>query len=336
MWSSAAWTGFPRPFRAFSTPLTRAYCGWSRGWCGGWGVPTHSLSFALFTALALWLRGPRTALFTFLGLLLTLNMGMWEAFVDTLALVGVAEAFVLLLGLPLGVLSGMSRVAERLTEPLLDFMQTMPAFVYLIPAVVFFSLGVVPGVVATVIFALPPLVRLTSLGLRGVPKDLIEASEAFGATPTQRLFKVQLPSALPSILAGVNQSIMLGLSMVVIAALVGAGGLGAEVLRGVNTLNISQGFEAGARHRDHGNYFGPPHAGARGAQTGVSRLAMFYTNRSLLPNVSSRNLPCAKSLSVSSLLKSSTISFIWVSSSSSCSSNTCCAVLPFFRGWTWR
>ena len=232
---------FPGVFDAFNAGVLWLV----EGVVWGLGRPHTLVIIGLFTALAFWLRGTRTALFTLFGLLLTLNMGMWEAFVDTLALVGVAEAFVLLLGLPLGVLAGTSRVAERLTEPLLDFMQTMPAFVYLIPAVVFFSLGVVPGVVATVIFALPPLVRLTSLGLRGVPEDLMEASEAFGATPTQRLFKVQLPSALPSILAGVNQSIMLGLSMVVIAALVGAGGLGAEVLRGVNTLNVSLGFEAG-------------------------------------------------------------------------------------------
>ncbi|MPN53458.1 Glycine betaine transport system permease protein OpuAB [bioreactor metagenome] len=128
---------------------------------------------------------------------------------------------------------------------MLDFMQTMPAFVYLIPAILFFKLGKVPGAVATVIFAMPPAVRLTNLGIRQVPADVVEAAKSFGSTPRQLLFKVQLPIAIPTILAGVNQTIMLSLSMVVIAAMIGAGGLGEEVLKGITQLKIGRGFESG-------------------------------------------------------------------------------------------
>lgn len=207
-------------------------------------LPYWLLILAL-AALAFWLSGWRPALFTAFGLLLTVNIELWESFIDTLVLVLTAEVLVILIGLPLGILTAASKAAEAVFNPLLDFMQTMPAFVYLIPAVTFFGLGLVPGVVATVIFSLPPLIRLTSLGLRQVPVELIEASEAFGATRLQRLFKVQLPVATPSIMAGVNQSIMLGLSMVVIAAMIGADGLGVDVLRGINRLDIGLGFEAG-------------------------------------------------------------------------------------------
>ncbi len=234
-------SNFPGVFDGFSAAVL-----WPvEGLVAGLEWLHFSVLIAAFTALAFWLSGWRTALFTALGLLLIVNIGLWDSFISTLALVGAAEVFVVLLGLPLGILAGTNKVAERLTKPVLDFMQTMPAFVYLIPSIVFFGIGIVPGIVSTVIFALPPLIRLTSLGLQGVPRDLIEASEAFGSTKRQMLFKVQLPTATPSILAGLNQSIMLGLSMVVIAALVGASGLGSEVLRGVNTLDISLGFEAG-------------------------------------------------------------------------------------------
>jgi len=203
------------------------------------------LLIALLAALIWRLSGFRAALPSALGLLLVVNLGLWEPFVLTLTLVLASELLVVLLGMPLGVLTALSGGAERAVRPLLDFMQTMPSFVYLIPAVTFFGLGLVPGVVATVIFAMPPLVRLTSLGIRQVPRDLVEASEAFGATRLQLLFKVQLPVALPTLMAGVNQSIMLSLSMVVIAALIGAGGLGQEVIRGMNILDIGLGFEAG-------------------------------------------------------------------------------------------
>jgi glycine betaine/proline transport system permease protein len=197
-------------------------------------------------AVALWrLSGLRAAVFSALGLLLVVNLGLWDAFLLTLTLVLSSELIIVLLGVPLGIMMAFSDLAERIFRPVLDFMQTMPSFVYLIPAVTFFGLGLVPGVVATVIFAMPPLVRLTNLGIRQVPKDIVEAADAFGGTRTQRLLKVQLPVALPTLLAGVNQSIMLSLSMVVIAALIGAGGLGQEVIRGMNTLDIGLGFEAG-------------------------------------------------------------------------------------------
>jgi glycine betaine/proline transport system permease protein len=208
-------------------------------------APPAWLSVALIGLLLWRVRGLATALLSALGLLLVVNLGLWEAFLLTLTLVLASEFVIVLLGLPLGVLMALSNPAERLLRPVLDFMQTMPSFVYLIPAVTFFGLGLVPGVVATVIFAMPPLVRLTSLGLRGVPHEMLEAADAFGGTRAQRLFKVQLPVALPTLLAGVNQSIMLSLSMVVIAALIGAGGLGQEVVRGMNTLDIGLGFEAG-------------------------------------------------------------------------------------------
>jgi len=196
--------------------------------------------------LALWrLRGVRTALLAMLSLFLVVNLGLWDSFLLTLTLVLSSELVIVVLGVPLGIWMAFSSAAERAFRPVLDFMQTMPSFVYLIPAVTFFGLGLVPGVVATVIFAMPPLVRLTNLGIRQVPLEVIEAADAFGSTRTQRLLKVQLPVALPTLLAGVNQSIMLSLSMVVIAALIGAGGLGQEVMRGMNTLDIGLGFEAG-------------------------------------------------------------------------------------------
>lgn len=197
-------------------------------------------------SLALWrLSGVRAALFGALGLLLVVNLGLWESFMLTLTLVLSSELIIVCLGIPLGILMALSGAAERVLKPVLDFMQTMPSFVYLIPAVTFFGLGLVPGVVATVIFAMPPLVRLTNLGIRQVPTNLLETADAFGGTRVQRLLKIQLPVALPSLLAGVNQSIMLSLSMVVVAALIGAGGLGQDVIRGMNTLDIGLGFEAG-------------------------------------------------------------------------------------------
>jgi ABC-type proline/glycine betaine transport system permease subunit len=197
---------------------------------------------ALLTAL---LGGWRIGLFALLGLLLVENIGLWQPFMQTLALVITAQLLIVAVGLPLGVLAASSDSFERALRPVLDFMQTMPAFVYLIPAVMFFGIGLVPGVVATFVFALPPLVRLVNLGIRQVPADLVEAADAFGSTAWQKLVKVEIPVARPSIMAGLNQSIMLNLSMVVIAGMIGARGLGAEVLRGIQRLNVGQGFEAG-------------------------------------------------------------------------------------------
>ena len=206
----------------------------------------HPLALIIvIAAITLKMAGWRMALFAIIGLLLSENIGLWSAFVETLALVLTAELLVMVVGLPLGVLAARKDGFHSVIRPVLDFMQTMPAFVYLIPAVMFFGLGLVPGVVATFVFALPPLIRLTNLGIRQVPKELVEAADAFGATGSQKLFKVQIPVAMPTIMAGVNQSIMLGLSMVVIAAMIGAGGLGEDVLRGIQRLQVGQGFEAG-------------------------------------------------------------------------------------------
>ncbi len=199
----------------------------------------------IISGITWYMAGWKNSLLAFLGLLLTENIGLWVAFVETLALVLSAEILVIATGIPVGIWAARSDRFHAILRPILDFMQTMPAFVYLIPAVMFFGLGLVPGVVATFVFALPPLIRLTNLGIRQVPKDLVEASDAFGATGMQKLMKVQIPVAKPTILAGVNQSIMLGLSMVVIAAMIGAGGLGEDVLRGIQRLQVGQGFEAG-------------------------------------------------------------------------------------------
>jgi glycine betaine/proline transport system permease protein len=206
----------------------------------------HPLILILIIVAITWyMAGWKNSIIAFLGLLLSENIGLWEAFVETLALVLTAEILVVIVGLPLGIWAARSDRFNAVIRPILDFMQTMPAFVYLIPAVMFFGLGLVPGVVATFVFALPPLIRLTNLGIRQVPKELVEAADAFGATSMQKLMKVQIPVAKVTILAGLNQSIMLGLSMVVIAAMIGAGGLGADVLRGIQRLQVGQGFEAG-------------------------------------------------------------------------------------------
>lgn len=199
----------------------------------------------IFAALAWWLVGRGIGIFTLIGLLLIDAMGFWQDTMVTLALVLTSALVALVIGIPVGILAARNAVVEGVVRPVLDTMQTMPAFVYLIPAVLFFSLGTVPGVVATVVFAMPPVVRLTNLGIRGVRHDVVEAAQAFGATPKQVLVKVQLPLALPTILAGVNQTIMLALSMVVIAAMIGAGGLGQQVLKGITQLKVGLGFEAG-------------------------------------------------------------------------------------------
>jgi glycine betaine/proline transport system permease protein len=178
-------------------------------------------------------------------MLLIVNMGYWEPTMETLTLVLAAVFLALLIGLPIGIWSAKSEMAESIVRPVLDFMQTLPAFVYLIPAVTFFSLGAVPGVIATLIFSLPPAVRLTNLGIRQVPSEIREAALSFGSTPRQLLFKAELPVALPTIMAGVNQTIMLALSMVVIAGMIGAGGLGNQVLKGITQMKMDVGFEAG-------------------------------------------------------------------------------------------
>src|SRR4051812_8775753 len=184
-------------------------------------------------------------IFTLLGLLLIDNLGYWDSSIQTIAIVILSALITILIGIPVGIWCAQSKTVQKIVTPILDFMQTMPAFVYLIPSILFFGIGVVPGIVASFIFAIAPTIRMTNLGIQEVPKDLIEASDAFGSTSNQKLFKVQLPLATPTILAGVNQSIMLALSMVVTASLVGAPGLGADVYRAVSQINVGQGFEAG-------------------------------------------------------------------------------------------
>jgi len=194
----------------------------------------------LVTRRDIWLAG-----LTVVGLLLIWNLGLWNLAMLTLALVVVSTVLALAIAIPLGIAAAGSETLNALLKPVLDFMQTMPPFVYLIPAVIFFGLGSVPGIIATVVFAMPPALRLTNLGIRQVPRELIEVADAFGSTPRQKLFKVQLPVALPTIMAGMNQCIMLALSMTVIASMIGAGGLGYQVLVGIQRVDIGMGFEAG-------------------------------------------------------------------------------------------
>jgi glycine betaine/proline transport system permease protein len=200
---------------------------------------------AVFVALALLERKWGFGLFTLVAFLLIQAMGLWIAAMQTLAVVVVATLIAVAIGVPVGIWAARDRRASSVVRPILDFMQTLPVFVYLIPAVFFFGIGVVPGVVATTVFAIPPAVRLTELGIRSVDREVVEAAIAFGAKPRQMLREVQIPLAMPSIMAGVNQTIMLALSMVVIAGLVGAGGLGAVVVRGISTLDVGAGFEGG-------------------------------------------------------------------------------------------
>jgi len=203
------------------------------------------LLIAIFVLIAWWTSRWSIAIFTAVGLLFIENIGYWSQMIDTLALVITAVIVSIIIGMPIGILAAQSNRLQTIIMPLLDFMQTMPAFVYLIPAILFFNVGVVPGVFASVIFAMPPTIRLTNLGIRQVPAELIEAADAFGSTKSQKLYKVQLPLALPTIMAGINQSVMLALSMVVTASLVGAPGLGAEVYRAVGQIQVGRGFEAG-------------------------------------------------------------------------------------------
>lgn len=206
-----------------------------------------ALVLILIFTVSAWLLQRRIGLtiFTALSLLLIFNLGLWEETVQTLVLVLFATLICMLIGVPLGIHAAHHPRLNAALRPVLDLMQTIPTFVYLIPTLILFGLGVVPGLISTVVFAVAAPVRLTSLGISEVPKNLLEAGESFGCTRLQRLWRIELPHAMPTILAGLTQCIMLSLSMVVIAALVGADGLGKPVVRALNTVNIEKGFEAG-------------------------------------------------------------------------------------------
>jgi glycine betaine/proline transport system permease protein len=208
-------------------------------------APPFLLWVAVLGIAALLARGVGLAVFTVLAFLLVASLDLWQETMETLAVVLVAAVLATAIGVPLGIWAAQNRGASAVLRPVLDFMQTTPVFVYLIPAVFFFGIGVVPGVVATTVFSIPPAVRLTELGIRGVDAEVVEAAHAFGAHPRQILREVQLPMALPSIMAGINQVIMLALSMVVVAGLAGAAGLGSVVVSAVTQLDIAEGFEGG-------------------------------------------------------------------------------------------
>ncbi len=201
---------------------------------------------ALFIALTWCLqRSWKPCLLVLVGFLFILNQGYWDETLESLTLVLFACIFCMAIGMPIGIAVAHRPRLYRAIRPVLDLMQTLPTFVYLIPMIVFFGIGMVPGLVATVIFVLPAPIRLTHLGVSSTPTPLLEAAEAFGATPRQKLWKVELPYAMPQIMTGLNQTIMLSLSMVVIAGLVGADGLGVPVVRALNQVNPALGFESG-------------------------------------------------------------------------------------------
>jgi glycine betaine/proline transport system permease protein len=201
----------------------------------------------LIAILAFFVSGKKFGLpiFSIIGLWLIYNQDQWENLMYTVTLVIIASVLSIIIGIPFGILMSKSKIANTIIKPILDFMQTMPAFVYLIPAVAFFGIGMVPGVFASLIFAIPPTVRFTNLGIRQVPKALVEAADAFGSTGVQKLFKVELPMAKPTIMAGINQTVMLALSMVVTASMIGAPGLGRDVLSALQRADVGTGFVAG-------------------------------------------------------------------------------------------
>lgn len=202
--------------------------------------------FALFLVLA-WAACRRISMVAMVGVLLLVvgALGLWDQTMQTLALMLMATTLAVIIGIPMGIWVAKSNTMRRIILPVLDVMQTMPSFVYLIPAIMLFGLGKVPAVLATIVYAVPPLIRLTDLGIRQVDGEVVEAATAFGAKPRQILFGVELPLALPTIMAGLNQTIMMALSMVVVASMIGARGLGEQVLNGIQTLDVGKGLEAG-------------------------------------------------------------------------------------------
>ena len=209
------------------------------------GIPWWGI-FIIFLALA-WAASKKISLVAIVGVALLVIglLGLWDLTMQTLALMLISVLISIAIGVPMGVLLSKSHITRRIVLPILDVMQTMPSFVYLIPAIMLFGLGKVPAVLATIIYAVPPIIRLTNLGIRHVDKEVLEASYAFGASPRQILFGVELPLATPTIMAGLNQTIMMALSMVVVASMIGARGLGEQVLNGIQTLDVGKGLEAG-------------------------------------------------------------------------------------------
>ncbi|MFE6971769.1 ABC transporter permease [Isoptericola sp. NPDC057653] len=208
-------------------------------------TPPFFVVAIVLAAIAFWARGWKLALGSLVGFVLIAAMDQWGNAMDSLALVLLASVVALLIGIPLGIWSARNEHVSRVVRPILDFMQTMPAFVYLIPTVVIFLTGPVPGIIATIVFALAPGVRFTELGIRQVDSEVVEAGRAFGSTDRRILRQIQIPLAMPTIMAGVNQVIMLALSMVVISGMVGAGGLGGDVVGALSSVDIALGFEAG-------------------------------------------------------------------------------------------
>lgn len=208
-------------------------------------APPFLVMIVIFAVIALVVRSWRFAVFAALGFYLIAALDAWDTAMETLSLVIISATIATILAVPLGIWAAKSRTVSNVVRPVLDFMQTMPAMVYLIPTLAIFGIGVVPGIVSTIVFAMPPGVRLTELAIRQVDTEVVEAGQAFGSPPGRILRQIQLPLALPTIMAGINQIIMLALSMVVLAAMVGASGLGLEVLRGLSTLQIEPGVEAG-------------------------------------------------------------------------------------------
>ncbi|NPV51024.1 MAG: ABC transporter permease subunit [Candidatus Methanofastidiosum sp.] len=203
------------------------------------------LLIAIFALISWKVAKIKVAIFSIVSLALIISMGLWQATIQTLSLVLVATIIALLIGLPLGILKARSKIFCTIIEPVLDIMQTLPSLSYLIPAVLLFRIGEVPGVIATVIFSMPPAIRLTSLGLEQVSKEMVEVGKAFGATSRQLLLKIEIPLAIPSIMMGVNQTIMLAFSMVVIAGFIGAGGLGEVIISGLQRYSLVDAIEAG-------------------------------------------------------------------------------------------
>jgi glycine betaine/proline transport system permease protein len=200
----------------------------------------------LLVAFLAWrATGWKLAVGVVLGLFFIGTLGLWVAAMKTLAIVLFATLLAILLGVPIGIAMAQSNRVKRILQPVLDMMQTMPSFVYLIPALMLFGLGKVPALISVLIYAIPPAIRLTDLGIRQVPEDVIEAAKAFGSSSRQLLFKVQIPLATPTIMTGVNQTIMMSLAMVVVASMIGAGGLGSEVLNGIARLEVGRGFNGG-------------------------------------------------------------------------------------------